>query len=576
MLVYQTYRRKIITLQGTIYARIEIKYCPNHEKPIIIKPDSLTRFAAKGRNYGIDIIIAIGLLRWNLCLQREQIQIYFKRKKIEISTGAISNLSFDFLLLIKQLHEKYIDSLKRYFENRGMIIHADATEEKGGKAVFLIKEERTEITLFAQSMVSEKAEYISPVFQGFKSIFGNPIAIIRDMGSALALSCNQEFPGIPQQICHYHFIHALGKKIFDEDYEKFKTSIIKSELISYIKLQRKLLKLKLKKTTPDFYEPHIYYWLHLVIDYILHPLGHQADYPFRLPYMELYERIIKIDNSLTSNNDLNHISCLKIPPLYKLRQHIHEFIKNKRIKGIFETINIFWNWFVEIRKTMGLLRENLSETRKISKEEFETMKNSLTLLICQIQTQAKGLGQPFIVKSNMIINDLKNKWNELFINLEDSDGNYIPIHRTNNLNEPAHRWLRMRIRRRTGKSRTENEMFQVGPLLAIYSNFYNEEYRKIVCDGINNLAEEFGKLDWNQLRMQRKVLFINNDGLRIPVYDKTREKLVYEFLENIKEKHTVKDHYLDQWLNRMDNYIESWKFDLLSEDDNLFESMEIQ
>lgn len=570
LFVYQTYRKEIITLQGTSNVRVEIRYCPNHKKPIIIKPCILTQLVAKGRIYGIDILIAIGLLRWGLCLQREQIQIYFKRKNIKISTGTISNLSFDFLLLLKQIHEKQYDKLKEKFsKRRGMIIHVDATDENGGNAVFQIKEENTGITLLAESLVSEKEEYINTIFQKFKAIFGKPIAIVRDMGSAIINSCNKEFPNIPQQICHYHFIRGLGTKIFDDIYTEFRLTISKSKIISDLRYIRKYIKQKLKKSSIILNERHALYWGHLLIDYIYYPIKHVKDYPFQLAYKEFYERIIEIYDSFLTKNLQNCGTCIKIQPLSSLTRDIQDFIRNKKIQKLFNTIVQLWEWYIEIRETMGLMRIELNKSKILTQEKIETMKEDLTQLIDKIQDKGNELDGQYLQKSKLIANYFQDKWDGLFIDLKDQKGNYIPIHRDNNIDEQAHRWVRMRIRRRTGKNRTRLEMYQTGALLALFSNLYNKEYRDIICNGIDNLAKEFSALDWNQLPIERRKLFLRNDGVAIPVKDETRRKLLFDFVENIMEDSLTKNNFLGKWLIKMNKYIDRWNIDFVDDDINL-------
>ena len=141
-------------LQGTFSFKIKIKYCPDHKEPVIIKPIILDKVAPNGRKYGIDILIAVGLLRWGLCLQREQIRSYLGRWGIRVSSGTVSYLSINFLLLIKQIHDNNQDAIKGRFENEdGMIIHLDATDENGGNAVFQIKEEKTGFLLYSDTEV---------------------------------------------------------------------------------------------------------------------------------------------------------------------------------------------------------------------------------------------------------------------------------------------------------------------------------------------------------------------------------------------------------------------------------------
>ena len=570
MLIYKTYHKKIITLNGNILIKFKIRYCPKHDKPIIFTPNIFSQVLAKGRNYGIDIIIAIGFLRWGLCLQREQIQLYFKRKDINISTGTISNLSFDFLLLIKQIHEKHYEKLQDLFcENGGMIIHVDATDENGGNAIFQIIEEKTGITLFTESMVTEKEEYITPIFQRFKVIFGDPIAIVRDMGAAMISSCNKQFPGIPQQICHYHFIRALDKNIFDDIYSEFRSTIVKSKIIKNLHYIRKEIKHKIIKSSIILNERHAFYWLHLLIDHMLYPVKHIKDYPFQLAHKEFYDRIMVISNNFLQNNLRNCGSIIKIYQLSSLTKLILDFIKNKKIQELSNTIDQLWDWYIKIRETMGLMRNELNESNILDQEKIEEMKEKLTQLIDNIQDEGKELGGLFQQKADLIANYFQDKWDGLFIELNDEKGNYVPIHRNNNIDEQAHRWIRMRIRRRTGKYKTQIEMYQIGALLALFSNFYNEKDRDIIWSGIENLVMEFSMLDWNCLSTERRKLYIRNDGLCIPVKDEIREDLLNEFIEYTLEVSSMEDNFLDKWLNKIDRYIESWNVDFVDVDSHL-------
>ena len=224
--MYKTRSRTITTLQGNFVFRIKERCCPIHKKESKVRCDILDNLAPNGRKYGIDLVLAIGLLRWGLCLQRDQVNGYLQRRGIKISTGMISYLSIDFLLLVKQIHLNGKESLENWFhKNGGMIIHADATDEKGGNTLFQIKESRTGITLYSESMISERAEYLTPVLFDFKEHYGMPLAIVRDMGSAIIRSCNAVFPEIPNQICHYHFINALGKRIYKDIFDELKSEI---------------------------------------------------------------------------------------------------------------------------------------------------------------------------------------------------------------------------------------------------------------------------------------------------------------------------------------------------------------
>ena len=62
---------------------------------------------------------------------------------------------------------------------------------------------------------SENAKQIIPFLSNLKAVYGNPVAIVRDMGSAIAQAIESVFPGIADFICHFHFLRDLGKDLFE-------------------------------------------------------------------------------------------------------------------------------------------------------------------------------------------------------------------------------------------------------------------------------------------------------------------------------------------------------------------------
>jgi hypothetical protein len=63
-------------------------------------------------------MIAVGLFRWFLNMQREEIQLLFFGRGIEISTGEISNLSEEFLLRFYALHNRHNKIMSYIFEKK--------------------------------------------------------------------------------------------------------------------------------------------------------------------------------------------------------------------------------------------------------------------------------------------------------------------------------------------------------------------------------------------------------------------------------------------------------------------------
>jgi hypothetical protein len=61
-------------------------------------------------------------------------------------------------------------------------------------------------------MPSEDSKHIIPLLTQFKSNYGNPIALVHDMGNAILKAVKTVFPTVPDYICHFHFLRAFFKE----------------------------------------------------------------------------------------------------------------------------------------------------------------------------------------------------------------------------------------------------------------------------------------------------------------------------------------------------------------------------
>lgn len=98
------------------------------------------------------------------------------------------------------------------------------------------------IVLGNRKMPTEDSQYIIPLLQDLKAAYGNPVALVHDMGGAILKAVNEVFPGLPDYICHFHFLRDLGKDLFDVEYR-----IIRRYMSSYrvkSKLKKDLKQLK--------------------------------------------------------------------------------------------------------------------------------------------------------------------------------------------------------------------------------------------------------------------------------------------------------------------------------------------
>jgi hypothetical protein len=76
----------------------------------------------------------------------------------------------------------------------------------------------SEIVLGNVKVPSEKTEQIVPFLEEIKRRFGVPLAVVHDMGRGILAAVQRVFPGVPDFVCHFHFLRDVGKDLLEADY----------------------------------------------------------------------------------------------------------------------------------------------------------------------------------------------------------------------------------------------------------------------------------------------------------------------------------------------------------------------
>jgi hypothetical protein len=526
---------------------IPIKYCKEHG---VINTHTISisnKICPKWRTFDTKVMIAIGFLRWLFNYQREEIQLFLEGRGVKISTGEISNLSEEFLLRFYVIHKNHSSQMKNLFENNaGYILHLDGSAEAGDEITFTAKEGISGITIDSWIMPSEGREYIKPFLENIKKIFGSPLTVIRDMSEEIASSVSEVFKGVSHQICHYHFVRNIGDIIFKHRYEELRKAILNTHILARIlSLKKKLMGGISNKERIVAAE---YYWVRLAIEYILHPREIKSDYPFVLPYLELMNRIVEILEMFRKIVMWNSWHNKKIDFVLKFNDYLKKMVTTEEVQMWYKKIQCIWKWFEEIRKVLRVGRE-LSEKGQMNSPTTANENNEeLKKILLIIRNEGMKLGGDYIAISKKICENCENHMEELFVKVMNKKGDEIKIVRNNGIEELNHRWSRMHIRRRTGRSRTTKEMEKYGALLAVFSNIENENYINKVLGGVVDFVRGMQNIAEDEIEDARKLIrtFPQCPLIRS---DERRPVILREFIAIIQDEiEDISDLDIEKWL----------------------------
>ena len=223
----------------------------------------------------------VGLARYHRHLQREEIRERLDRQGIALSAGSVSALCDRFLTALEALHWQRAPALRAGLPH-GYALHIDATCDKGKGGTFRCLDGWTGWTLNAVRIGSENEAELRPAVDRTLDAFGDPVAVMRDLGGAGSKAvepCRQR--GIPDLLCQYHFLAAVGHKLLDGGYALLRNRIARSKL-------RSRLGELLRKARSD---PAVRLDLPALLLWILQGEGRKdLPYPFSLPHLAFHRR----------------------------------------------------------------------------------------------------------------------------------------------------------------------------------------------------------------------------------------------------------------------------------------------
>jgi hypothetical protein len=224
---YPVSRKTVNTLSGSFHVTHHGYSCPNCST--VFRSAEAESLCLKHFSYGFDVIAKVGQLRFQVHKNREEIhQILTTHYDVDISERNVQNLYELYSMLLQTSAEKALDQiLPDIHENGGMVIAIDGVQpEKGHETLYVIREVLTRTVLAAKCLQNSSSENIEEFLKQVARPGIKIIGVVSDGQSSLKLGISKAFPGVPHQLCHYHFLRNIAFQFVGKD-RKMKKEIKK-------------------------------------------------------------------------------------------------------------------------------------------------------------------------------------------------------------------------------------------------------------------------------------------------------------------------------------------------------------
>ena len=487
--------------------------CPEH--PGLSFPPEQTLVPPKSR-YGYDLIAETGQLRFLEHKQIQEIGEELSRRGIGVPERTIQWLCDRFLLYIIAAHWESLPRLSQLFKTQGgYVLHIDGSG-KSGPMVLLLKEGWTGIRLLTAQIGSEAAKLIVPYLELMKRHFGNPVAVVSDMGDGILAATREVFPDTYIIICHYHFLRSVGVKLFEPVYPRFRNRVNRRGVKKRLRVLRGILRHR-----KDLDEDEA-----LALAITEHVLAYEKDgkglaFPFSLSAVDFYRRCIeakmKVRKSILARAKKNISSRFlsRLEDIFRLL--MPPPIVLGRLQTDFEDLCVRWTWFQRIR--IALRYRNgpipLSTKVRLSDKDLEKGRKKLDRILAKIDAfEVKGgwdhHGLELRKALRKVAKTITERRGNLFAPnvLVNVNGKQTvrKLPRTNTPEESEFREVRRHSRRIRGNSDIERQFQRDGPGMLMVQNLTDREYVRLVYGSMGQMATRFAKVSQESLKLAKSFM----------------------------------------------------------------------
>jgi hypothetical protein len=473
--------------------------------------------------YGYDVLVFVGYGLFVHCLPEQQIIEQLAGRNVAISQREIGFLGKKFIAYLAIAHRQAQQRLNQLMSHRGgYILHIDGTCEGGSPHLFTGMDGITQIVLDNIKLPSEKAESIIPFLKGLKKQYGNPIALVHDMGKGILSAVAAVFKGIPDFICHFHFLRDIGKDLYEAEYAKIRTRLTKHKIRTVLRAKANALASLMGDDTqigtgllecisngqPNLLpsEKLAVVSSYVMIHWALDTTGQLEGYgfPFDCPHFIFYQRL-KVLYKMVNTAEYNQFD----KRFFNLWNPLNKIVNDQQLKSAAKQIEKKMKTFKQLRKALSL---TVSENKKGLNDDGDDDTNMKSIAQKVKQFRAEIMADEKLSQVNSYKNMIKQidtYWDKLFadpITIETSNGQVtIQPQRTNNILERFFRDLKRRNRKRSGTISLNKRLKTILTDTPLIKNLDNPEYMEAILDGNDNLEGRFEKIDANMVAEKLKA-----------------------------------------------------------------------
>lgn len=215
--------RKVVTLGGIVALSLQVRRCHRKDCPLFmlpVRPEEEGRWALPQQEMGLDVIAHVGHLRYRQARSVPEMHQALLERGVRVSERTVTNMldRYDELLALKVTDT---DRIRATVGRQGRAILAiDGLQpDVGHEVLWVVRECLSGEVLLARALLSGSESELAPLMEEVKTALGKfpVVGIVSDGQRSIRNTVASVFPGIPHQLCHFHYLREAARPLYEAD-----------------------------------------------------------------------------------------------------------------------------------------------------------------------------------------------------------------------------------------------------------------------------------------------------------------------------------------------------------------------
>ncbi len=220
-MLYHT-ARTVATVEGVCRLTLAVRRCvrptcPLYHRPY--RPEEETAVALPHGEFGLDIIALIGALRYADHRSVPEIHRALQARGIQIAERTVTYLieRYEELVTVRLADRA---RLRDRLQEQGRVVLAlDGLQpEKGHEVLWVLRDVLSGEVLLARSLLGATADDVGGLIRAVRADLPVPVVgVISDGQESIRLAVARTLPGVPHQLCQFHYLREAARPLYEAD-----------------------------------------------------------------------------------------------------------------------------------------------------------------------------------------------------------------------------------------------------------------------------------------------------------------------------------------------------------------------